>query len=78
MQQRQEFVTETAKGDDLLGQQINLAWLHDGFEPGPAQFQMVGVGRQSAPDVRNAVNFLGRLDVSKNSPHLGLHRVLFD
>src|SRR5262249_49288563 len=53
--------------DDLLGEQVDLAGLHDGLEPGPAQFEVLGMRREGAPDVGYPVDVLRRLDVCKHA-----------
>src|SRR5262249_37783773 len=41
----------------------STARLHDGLEARPADFEVLGVGGQGAPDVGHEVDLLGRLDV---------------
>src|SRR5437762_10268299 len=51
------------QSNDLLGQQVDLARLHDSLEPSPAKLQMFWVRRQRPPNVGNTVNLLGGSDV---------------
>ena len=40
--------------------------MHQRLEPGPDQLEVVGVGRQDAPEVGDEVDPLGRLDVGED------------
>jgi len=52
------------QGDDLLGQQIDLARLHDGFEARPAQLEMFRMAGQCAPDIRDAIFFVALMSAN--------------
>jgi hypothetical protein len=65
------------QGNDLFGQQIQLAGLHDCFEARPAKFQVIGMTGQSTPDVWDALDFLGRLDILKDPADLGVVGIFF-
>src|SRR5262249_13676000 len=64
--------------DDLLGEEIDLARLHDRFEPRPAQLQMFRVGCQRPPNVWYPVDPLGRLDVLKDRANSRVAGILVD
>ena len=66
------------QGDDLLGEQIDLAGPHDGFESRPAKLQVFRMRGQGPPDVGYPVDFLGGFDVLENRSDLGVIGVFVD
>src|SRR5439155_6455212 len=64
------------QSNDLLGQQVDLARLHNRLESGPAKLQVFRMRRQGSPDVRNTVNSLGGLNVLEDRSNLGMVGIL--
>lgn len=58
------------QGDDLLGQQVELARFHNCLKLLPGGLQVVRVDRQRLPEVGHEVDLLGGHDVLVNRLHL--------
>ncbi len=61
-----------SQGDNLFGQQVDLPRPHDRFQASPTKLQVLGMRRQSAPDIGDPVDLFGRFDIREDCSDLGI------